>query len=65
MILGLKIYTLSFSKLLPFKAEFIPPGDHNFSVFPSSGELLPESEDGTLIRVFFNKNLTHKNYNFN
>ena len=31
----------------------MPPGDHNFSVFPASGELLPVAEDGTLIKVGF------------
>ena len=51
-IIKTKLNFLS-SKPLPFKAEFMPPGDHNFSVFPASGELLPVAEDGTLIKVGF------------
>lgn len=39
-------------KSLPFKAEFVPASDH-FSVFPPSGEILPESEEGTLFKVGF------------
>lgn len=38
---------------LPFKAYFSPNGDQVFTVYPESGELLPQSEDGTLIKVGF------------
>jgi hypothetical protein len=37
---------------LPFKAHFIN-GDKVFTVYPESGELEPESEEGTLIKVGF------------
>lgn len=53
----LNCVTLSYykflSKPLPFKASFIPSGDQVFTVSPKFGELLPESEDGTLIKVGF------------
>ncbi len=37
---------------MPFKAHFIN-GDRVFTVYPESGELEPESEEGTLINVGF------------
>lgn len=32
----------------------MPTGDQVFTVFPTSGELLPESANGTLIKIAFN-----------
>lgn len=37
---------------LPFKAHFLS-GDQVFNITPNYGELLPESEDGTLIKIGF------------
>ena len=37
---------------MPFKAYFAN-GDKVFTVYPPSGELMPESEEGTLIKVGF------------
>ena len=49
----LKLISPFNSKPLPFKAQFLTPGDQVFSVYPSAGEILPESEDGTLFKVGF------------
>ncbi|CAF0834043.1 unnamed protein product [Brachionus calyciflorus] len=40
-------------KSIPFKAFFNNNGDQVFSVYPEIGELLPEQDDGTLIKVGF------------
>jgi hypothetical protein len=45
-------FFISQSQPLPFKAQFIPQTDV-FTVTPSIGELLPESDDGTLIKIGF------------
>ncbi len=47
---------------MPFKAQFLSSGDQVFSVYPKKGELLPASEDGTLIKVGFTSPSYGKDY---
>ncbi len=53
-VIGFRLNSHSGQQRLPFKAVFSPNGDKVFTVSPQSGELLPESENGTLIKVGFN-----------
>lgn len=49
-----KIILFVLRKSLPFEAYFNPGGSDNvFTVTPERGELLPEDEDGTLIKISF------------
>ena len=50
------------SNPVPFNAHFLPTGDQVFSIFPSSGELLPDLANGTLIKVAFTPPAYGKTY---
>ena len=50
------------SNPIPFNAHFLPTGDQVFTVFPNIGELLPDSANGSLIKVSFTPPAYGKTY---
>lgn len=60
-LVGFRLYSGA-SEPLKFRAQLIQPNDQIFSVSPQFGELMPESEDGTLFKVGFTPLTYGKSY---
>jgi len=51
-----------FRHILPFEAFFTSNSDPEFTVIPSSGELLPYGTEGTLIKIGYKPTLYGKTH---